>query len=51
MAIDQAWSGIWSDISVNSAHGLGDRTLISEPSLQAIVRVAKPVGVVEQISS
>jgi len=27
MAIDKAWSGIGSDISVNSAHELGDRTL------------------------
>ncbi|MEH2245941.1 hypothetical protein [Nostoc sp.] len=24
MAIKEAWSGIWSDVSVNSAHGLGD---------------------------
>lgn len=28
MAINQAWSGIMDDISVNSAHELGDRTLI-----------------------
>jgi hypothetical protein len=26
MTVNQAWSGIWSDVSVNSAHGLGDRT-------------------------
>ena len=27
MAIDEAWSGVWRNISVNSAHRLGDRTL------------------------
>ncbi|MEH2378373.1 MAG: hypothetical protein V7K27_05635 [Nostoc sp.] len=24
MAINKAWSAIWSDVSVNSAHGFGD---------------------------
>ena len=31
MAIDQAWSGIRDNISVNSAHVLGDRTSFQDP--------------------
>ena len=47
MAVNQAQAGIWSNVSVNSAHELGDRTLFQDrhysndliPSLITFARV------------